>query len=285
MIYLHGFGLLGFFVFLFFFVSFGGCYFDFIGVVAVVVVLWFCCFVVLLLLLWCVVVVWFVVFFGCFLGAGCCLFLLFCCCCCDVVVVIVVVVVVMLLLCCWLLFVVVVAASPKGQQQQKITENTFIFQYVWDFFGEGCFRDKATKNKQFFQYFVPFLSSVLPSFLSCFPLFFVLPSFLSIFLPPSLASKSKKQKKEERERKRATGRKRRQKEDKQDEKGKHYQNICISGLNIIKRLFIIFMFLRVLRLTRGQTLQFWGAPQNACFCRKEAKVDQRSPPSIEGGDL
>ena len=32
----------------------------------------------------------------------------------------------------------------------------------------------------------------------------------------------------------ATGRKKRQKEDKQDEKGKHCQNICISGLNIIE---------------------------------------------------
>ena len=36
---------------------------------------------------------------------------------------------------------------------------------------------------------------------------------------------------------------------------------------------------------RGQNLQFWGAPKNACFCRQEAKVDQRSPPSMEGGDL
>ena len=67
------------FLFFGFFVSFGGCYFDFIGVVAVVVL---CCgFVVLLFCCCCgvvvvvvVVVVWFVVFWGCFWGAGCRLF-------------------------------------------------------------------------------------------------------------------------------------------------------------------------------------------------------------------
>ena len=151
------------------------------------------------------------------------------------------------------------------------------------------FLRQGNKNKQFFQYFVPILSSVLPSFLpsflSCFPLFFVLLSFLSIFLPPSLASKSKKQKKEERERKRATGRKRRQKEDKQDEKGTHYQNICISALNIIETAVYHFHVFKGFKANSRSKFAILGGPQNACFCRKEAKVDQRSPPSIEGGDL
>ena len=29
----------------------------------------------------------------------------------------------------------------------------------------------------------------------------------------------------------------------------------------------------------------FGGKKNAYFCRKEAKVAQRSPPSMEGGDL
>ena len=36
--------------------------------------------------------------------------------------------------------------------------------------------------------------------------------------------------------------------------------------------------------------KFWGGgggkkKKNAYFCRKEAKIAQRSPPSMEGGDL
>ena len=35
---------------------------------------------------------------------------------------------------------------------------------------------------------------------------------------------------------------------------------------------------------RSKLAKVWGR-ENAYFCRKEAKVDQRSPPSMEGGDL
>ena len=183
-----------FWVVCFFFVSFGGCYFDFVGVV---VVLLFCCFVVVVVLL-----LSGLLFFLVALGV-----LVVVCFCCFVVVMLLLSLLLSLLLCCYVvvllllcccLFVVVVAASPKGQQHQTITENIFMFQYVWDFLGEGCSETRQQKINNSSSILSPSFF-VLPSFLSCFPLFSVLRFFLSFFLLLLLLSQRSRRRRREKE--------------------------------------------------------------------------------------
>ena len=58
----------------------------------------------------------------------------------------------------------------------------------------------------------------------------------------------------------------------------------ISGFKVMKMAVQHFHVFKVsFGNLRSKFAKFWG--KNAYFCRKEAKVAQRSPPSMEGGDL
>ena len=69
------------------------------------------------------------------------------------------------------------------------------------------------------------------------------------------------------------------------QKGNNSKKKHIRPQNLQKGCLTFCLFKDFLRLAWGQIWLFWCGKKNASFCRKEANVDQRSPPSMEGGDL